>query len=209
MYSWRLPVKAVAAGAMVATASRRVRLQRTVRCHTDELALPGYLDDTAPHRRTMNPLLQPTPSRSSPAKSRKVRPFWVASAGWVIAAMACATVAMANVPLGDWQASPSAPDASVQPVAQPLADTAASDVPSPAAQAPSKLRARCQTCGVVESIRQLAAHGESPARYEFTVRLRNGSALVSSEAYASYWRVGDSIMLIGGEQRANVAAVSL
>ena len=37
-----------------------------------------------------------------------------------------------------------------------------------------------------------------PESYEFTVRLRDGSIRVSSDASRAKWRAGDNIMLIGG-----------
>ena len=64
----------------------------------------------------------------------------------------------------------------------------------------SRARARCESCGVVEAIREMAPVGTSAAAYEFTVRLRDGSARISTVLHssASAWVVGDSIMLIGG-----------
>jgi hypothetical protein len=59
-------------------------------------------------------------------------------------------------------------------------------------------RAKCETCGVIETIRRLEAVGDSPAGYEFIVRLRDGSARTSRVATFSKWKAGDRIMLIGG-----------
>jgi hypothetical protein len=46
------------------------------------------------------------------------------------------------------------------------------------------------------------AVGALPATYEFTVRLRDGSTRLSSDASQSNWRAGDAIMLIGGVSSA-------
>jgi hypothetical protein len=50
----------------------------------------------------------------------------------------------------------------------------------------------------VENIRKFDASPGTAGGYEFTVRLRDGSTLLTTEPYASNWHVGDSIMLIGG-----------
>jgi hypothetical protein len=85
--------------------------------------------------------------------------------------------------------------ASGQPDAAEPAAAAASPAPVPGAPA----RVRCESCGVVESITRFEPEGTQPASYEFTVRLRDGSARVSSMPSPFTWRVGDTIMLKGGE----------
>lgn len=65
-------------------------------------------------------------------------------------------------------------------------------------EAMARGRTRCNTCGVVETIRRVEHGGSLPASFEFTVRLRDGSVRTSSTASASKWRSGDRIMLIGG-----------
>jgi hypothetical protein len=52
--------------------------------------------------------------------------------------------------------------------------------------------------GVVEAVRRVEHGGSVPASFEFTVRMRDGTARVSSSASASKWRSGDRIMLMGG-----------
>jgi hypothetical protein len=74
----------------------------------------------------------------------------------------------------------------------------AASASTPVRSARTQVRARCETCGVVESITRLEPSGNGPDSYEFTVRLRDGSARVSSVSGPSAWRVGDSIMLMGG-----------
>ena len=74
---------------------------------------------------------------------------------------------------------------------------------------PAKEPARCDGCGTIETITRLGDHAE-PATYEFTVRMRNGSARRSSEWPRGHWREGDHVILIGGpdareaEERDNV-----
>jgi hypothetical protein len=93
-------------------------------------------------------------------------------------------------------------------------------------------RPSCPECGVVESMRQIerssesgrqeaVAHkatkgvaGDSPGSaiaanaatrkgYEFTVRFRDGSTAVFSEASPRTWRLGSRVMVIGLENTAN------
>jgi hypothetical protein len=52
--------------------------------------------------------------------------------------------------------------------------------------------------GVVETIRRIEHGGLIPASFEFTVRMRDGSARISTTASADSWRSGDRILLIGG-----------
>lgn len=52
--------------------------------------------------------------------------------------------------------------------------------------------------GVVEAIRRIEHGGLTPASFEFTVRMRDGSARISTTASAGNWRSGDRILLIGG-----------
>jgi len=66
------------------------------------------------------------------------------------------------------------------------------------AAAVARPRARCDSCGVVESIRALEPAGKLPAAFEFTVRLRDGSLRVSRTVGRGTWRAGDRIMLMGG-----------
>lgn len=110
------------------------------------------------------------------------------------AAVVFSTVAMASAPVSWLYHSP------MNAVAvQELPDEAQSAEPAAGA---SKVRGkgRCNTCGVVATIRRIEPVGGLLATYEFTVRLRDGSTRVSSAASQSKWRVGDSIMLIGSTQ---------
>src|SRR6185369_1970864 len=105
------------------------------------------------------------------------------------------TVAMANVPIATWL------DAAPQH-AQRLV---IAQEPVPEAAAPmvkARSRARCASCGVVQAIRRVDAAGDAPASYEFTVRLRDGSIRLISDASQAKWRAGDNIMLIGGANPA-------
>lgn len=108
--------------------------------------------------------------RTAPPKRAAGRPLWWATLAWISACIAYSTVAFANLPMASWL--PDAPQ---------IVETRV---------APAVL-------GVVEMIRKFEAVGALPAGYEFTVRLRDGSTRVSSDASAARWRVGDSIMLIG------------
>jgi hypothetical protein len=93
-------------------------------------------------------------------------------------------------------ATASVPDALRRDAQQPPAEAAA--MPAAAETVAPRERARCATCGVVEAIRRIEHGGSTPASFEFTVRLRDGSTRTSSTASAANWRTGDRIMLIGG-----------
>jgi hypothetical protein len=92
---------------------------------------------------------------------------------------------------------PQVPDST--PAQQDVLKDADAVMPAPAAvaRATARPRARCASCGVVESIRALEPVGNLP-EYEFTVRLRDGTARVSRTIGRGTWRVGDGIMLMGG-----------
>lgn len=99
---------------------------------------------------------------------------------------------------------------------------------SESAQTPSSRRSRvtCRECGVIESIVPIERHGDvggserahvknagrdsgrgrpnaaaadgAEARYDVTVRLRDGSTIVLSEATPRSWRVGSRVIAIAG-----------
>jgi hypothetical protein len=141
----------------------------------------------------MNSLQPPTTSRFAP-KHPGYRALWLAWVTWVVASVAGATVAIANVPVGQWSSD--------------LSFSAEAASPQSPDELP-RFQSGCQTCGVVENIRKLDATGSTPAGYEFTVRLRDGSTRVSSDASVAKWRVGDPIMLIGGDKPSSNTPASL
>jgi hypothetical protein len=103
--------------------------------------------------------------------------------GMMAAALLCVllpAIAKALHP-APWFAAP-------QPVAAPPAATDAADAP----------RSHCERCGVVLGIRALDLVAGSPASYEFTVRLHDGSMRTSTTIGKASWRVGDPILLVGG-----------
>jgi hypothetical protein len=102
---------------------------------------------------------------------------------------------------------------------------------TPAAVARRRTRGRCEGCGVIESVRRFGADGDGglpdsidakvaavgsrgaagravpapvaiAAGYEITVRLRDGSATVFTEATPRDWRVGNRVVVIGGAPAA-------
>jgi hypothetical protein len=127
-----------------------------------------------------------------------IRSLPPAALPFVVAVVVFSTVAVANVPVTGWL------DGSPEQ-AQRLAARA----PEPEAAAvlgegggKARARTRCDACGVVEAIRRIDPVGDLPAAYEFTVRLRDGSTRLSSNASQASWRAGDNIMLIGGANPA-------
>lgn len=119
---------------------------------------------------------------------------WSPTVVWIAGIAVCLVVALATLPQAAWadEAGAATPDAA----AVSMPEAAPAVTPAPVA----RTRTRCESCGVVETIRLMDAAGTLPAAYEFTVRLRDGTARVSrvASATASAWTVGDSIMLIGG-----------
>ncbi len=121
----------------------------------------------------------------APARAARKLPY--AAFTVVIATVVVCGVAIANMPsrrLAD-QAAP-----------VPMDDASATAAAERAAVLPT--RSRCVGCGVVESIRALDATGGLPAQFEFTVRLRDGSARVSRTIGRGTWHAGDRIILMAG-----------
>lgn len=123
---------------------------------------------------------------------------------WIGGVALCVLAAVASLPRLAWaNALPSALNAAAMAKAAP-------ELARVPAQPPARGRVRCTTCGVVEAIRRIEPSGTQPAAYEFTVRLRDGSARVSTvEGSAGPWMVGDVIMLIGGDQPSSKTSTSL
>ena len=125
---------------------------------------------------------------------------WASWAGFVAAAAGAGAV-MANVPLVAWSHLAEPAGFSMPREAPSAAEPALlADDGQGAAQA--RVRPRCEGCGIVEAIRHFAPAAGVPAGYEFTVRMRDGSTRVSSDADAARWRIGDAILLIGGARRS-------
>lgn len=120
-----------------------------------------------------------------------LRSAWSPTLVWLAGVALCVLMALASLPRAAWTLGTRTSPVSAA-VTAPAA--AAPDAPQPTA------RLRCAHCGVVELIRRMEPSAGQPADYELTVRLRNGSARVSTivAATASAWAVGDPIMLLGG-----------
>ncbi len=138
--------------------------------------------------------LAPTASVTPGSFVAALRALPPAALPFFAAAVVFSTVAMASAPVS-WLYHSSIDAVAVQE----LPDQAPM-VASAAGTSKVRGRGRCDTCGVVATIRRIEPIGDLLATYEFTVRLRDGSTRVSSAASQSKWRVGDSIMLIGSTQ---------
>jgi hypothetical protein len=116
-----------------------------------------------------------------------------------IAAILFSTLAIAHVPITRWFQSTFGADAAVaQESAAEASAALQDDLPVPAA-APAT--ARCEDCGIIQSVRTVAAAGKSPAIYEVTVRMGNGTTHVLSDEHPANWHRGERIKLIGGRNR--------
>ena len=107
--------------------------------------------------------------------------------------------------LGAFRGLASVPQAWLQGAGEgasaPAAATAAADEPAGPIDGDARGRggSRCTSCGIVESVSRVdAGPGAASESYEFTVRMRDGTARVSRMDSAADWRSGDRIMLIGG-----------
>jgi hypothetical protein len=131
----------------------------------------------------MNSALSLSRSFSSQAYLGKTMRSPSAAVSGLIAIVLSCTVFMVNKPA----------------VAVPVASPAVAE-PAPATENAgiARTRNRCEACGVVETMHRTEASGDLPAAYEFTVRLRDGSSRMSSDANPGKWRIGDHVMLIGG-----------
>jgi hypothetical protein len=78
-----------------------------------------------------------------------------------------------------------------------LQDPAAGAQRPPAAAA---AKTKCPACGFVASVRRLKARGDIPETYEITLRLRDGSTHVLTEATPGNWRRGQRVVFIAGER---------
>ena len=76
-----------------------------------------------------------------------------------------------------------------------------SAAPRPAAPAAARAKKKCPECGFVQSVRRIKAHGDTPETYEITVRLRDGSTHVHTDATPANWRRGERIVVIAGERQ--------
>jgi hypothetical protein len=77
---------------------------------------------------------------------------------------------------------------------------AASAAPRPAAPAGVRAKGNCPECGFVQSVRRVKARGDAPETYVITVRLRDGSTHVHTEATPANWRRGQRVVFIAGER---------
>jgi hypothetical protein len=80
------------------------------------------------------------------------------------------------------------------------ASAAAVEASIPQAVARAPVRLRCDTCGIIESIRHSEAAEGAVAFYEFNVRLPGGSLRQSRDSQAGNWQVGDRMQLLGGDR---------
>jgi hypothetical protein len=128
-------------------------------------------------------------SRAAPAVAQAARALPNAAFVLVIAAVLACDAGIANMPSARARAA-DAPvvhqDAPVQAVAA-AADASAGAVGDEAA-----------VWGVVESITALQPVADRADEFEFIVRLRDRSARVTHTVGRAQWRVGDRIMLMGG-----------
>ncbi|HXC38284.1 MAG TPA: hypothetical protein VN667_05010 [Burkholderiales bacterium] len=59
-------------------------------------------------------------------------------------------------------------------------------------------RGRCSECGTIVSTQEIDAPGESAGRYAYTVRFRDGSTRMITNAHPVNWREGQRVIIIAG-----------
>lgn len=145
-------------------------------------------------------------SKQQGCKDLKVRTrvdrssLWATSIPSVAALLWCAVgiagfVAWVPIALDEGHAAPTATSSIPARPAGELGD----DAPANSLDA-APARTACAGCGVIESVREMDAHGEYAAEsirsYEVTIRLQDGSRRVFSEATPRSWRSGTRVMII-------------
>ncbi len=100
---------------------------------------------------------------------------------------------------------------------------AAMDAATLAVKGTARRKVRCKECGLIESMRETARHGEGillsaagrlaaenqnrtpvgSASLEITVRLEDGSSRVIVDANPARWRVGERVIVIDGPDEPN------
>lgn len=124
-----------------------------------------------------------------------------------------AAILVSSIAIGSLAISPRGFDATLAPAAPPEVSAAQAIV------APGARAYRCAECGVVESTREIEAVDEKTAgdapgwnasgnrdaieakpirSYEITIRLRDGSRRVITDAHPARWRHGERIQVIAG-----------
>lgn len=93
-------------------------------------------------------------------------------------------------------------------IVEPSVEMSAQAAPAPEAALPrqaadsARSRRPCGQCGVITSIREVAATGEEAGaggmRYEFTVRQEDSTHRVITDVNPAAWRVGERVIAIGG-----------
>jgi hypothetical protein len=133
----------------------------------------------------MNLALAPSARFGFHAGFAELRRTTLSAVAAFVFALLCMILGVLYLP-GDWMR----PQLDV-PVTRPLVLASPAD---------GKTRARtgCVTCGIVEELRPVEAAAGLPARFEFIVRMEDGSRRTSTVGSFGSWRLGDRIMLIGG-----------
>ena len=115
-----------------------------------------------------------------------------------IAAILLGALAMTIVPIAAWPHGSSDFLDGISAPAQASETSAATLTVAQSGDGQARVKSKCDECGVIQSMRRVAAVGNSPATYEITVRLRDGTTRVNSDASPANWCPGERMILIGG-----------
>jgi hypothetical protein len=133
---------------------------------------------------------------TNPGKSSQL-PVWIAAIALI------AVCAGGIAALMDWF-----PASSGRPAESVSIARVASIAPAPARKAAAKApavraaKARCTDCGVVKSVREVAARG-TDSSYEVTVEFEDGTSRMIIEAALPPWHDGEPVRIVNGVIRSD------
>ena len=123
--------------------------------------------------------------------------MWIASVAFLCAAGIAAFMASMPTAIGNPEDHATLAGSSRIPI-QPAGATG--DTASARAVGDAPTGTACTECGVIESVWESAVRGEQAAEstrsYEVTIRFRDGSRRVFSEATPRMWRSGTAVKII-------------
>ena len=126
------------------------------------------------------------------------KPVYPTSLIAYIAALLLLALVIANLPRHGWVHN-EPDDNNGSNAVQSLAADPEPVAPSQLDEGPAQRKGKCDECGVIVSMASVAGLGYAPAGFEVAVRLNDKSIRLLNFASTANWRVGEHIILLGGE----------
>ena len=126
-------------------------------------------------------------------------PVWIAAIALIVICAAGIAALMGWLPASTNRPADSIPIARVEKSAATPAKKASAIVPAVSA---ARAKTRCTHCGVVKSVREVAAKGVASS-YEVTVLFEDGSSRMIIEAAPPPWHDGDLVRIVDGVIRSD------